>query len=166
MRPALTGVADASEGYGVVERSGLSVSGSSPTARWVAAATLLLAAAAAGCDGYRGEVWVRNMTDRTYALLLAIDDGPDRLAFVEIVPASEGLAHQRAGQSVASFVLFNADCRPVAGGAIKGPRTTIVIDEGGVALDDSDVIDTAVVLANMRPGLAYQEVGDCRDPLG
>ena len=96
------------------------MSGSSPTARWVAAATLVVAAIAAGCDGYHAEVWVLNSTDRTYALLLAVDDGPDRIRFVEIVPASECLAHQRAGRPVASFVLFNSDCRPVAGGAVAG----------------------------------------------
>lgn len=126
----------------------------------------MVAAIAAGCDGYHAEVWVRNSTDRTYALLLAVDDGPDRIRFVEIVPASEGLAHQRAGRPVASFVLFNSDCRPVAGGAIKGARTTIVIDDRGVVLDTGDVTDTAAVLANMWPESTYRTMPDCRDRLG
>jgi hypothetical protein len=144
------------------------VSGSLPIARRVVATTLLVIASIAptACATDRAEVWVHNLTDRTYALLLATADGPDRLAFVEILPASRGLAHQRAGRPVDSFVLFNADCRPVAGGAIKGMRTDILIDDRGVALETDGLGDPAEVLAAMRPSLTYREVEDCRDPIG
>jgi hypothetical protein len=144
------------------------VSGSIPTARRIAVTALLAAVAAVpvACGAHRAEVWVRNMTDRTYSLLLATGDGPDRLAFVEILPASQGLAHQAAGRPISSFVLFSADCRPLAGGVIKGARMAILIDDRGVALDTRDAMIPVDVLADLRPWPAYQAVEDCRDPRG
>jgi hypothetical protein len=143
------------------------VSGSLRTTGRVAAAALLTAASAVltGCDATRAEVWVRNQTDRTYALLLAATEGPKRLAFVEIPPVSQGLAHERHGPPVASFVLYNADCRPVAGGAIRDARTALVIDDRGVAIDGMDV-GVVDLLMEGQPDVLYREIGDCRGMFG
>jgi hypothetical protein len=134
------------------------VTGSKRASRWIAAAPLIAVAAVVlgGCGTRRAEVWVRNHTDRAYALLLPVDTVGHDLAFFEIPPLSDGLAHQRNGPHLGSFVLFNADCRPIAGGAIKQQRTALVIHDGGVEIrpDAGPLIPWA--------GISYRDVPDCR----
>jgi hypothetical protein len=134
------------------------MTGSERASRWIVAAPLLAVAAAVvgGCGSSRAEVWVRNHTDRAYALLLPVDTDAHDLAFVEIPPRSDGLAHQRSGPHLGSFVLFTADCRPIAGGAIKQQRTALIIDDGGVEIRSS----TGSLIP--WPSIAYRDVPDCR----
>jgi hypothetical protein len=134
------------------------VTGSKRASRWIAAAPLIAVAAVVlgGCWTSRAEVWVRNHTDRAYALLLPVDTDAQDIAFVEIPPLSDGLAHHRNGPHLGSFVLFTADCRPIAGGAIKQQRTALVIHDGGV-----EIRPEARPLMPW-PAIAYRDVPDCR----
>jgi hypothetical protein len=138
------------------------VTGSKRATRWIVAAPLLAVAGAVlgGCGTSRAEVWVRNHTDRAYALLLPVDTDAHDLAFIEIPPLSDGLAHERSGPHLGSFVLFTADCRPIAGGAIKQQRTALIIGDGGVEIRPGDWPPIA------WPRIPYRDVPDCRARAG
>lgn len=94
----------------------------------------LLAATAlalAGCAPPYAEVWVRNERDGAFTLHLRSEAASgDR--YVAIPARSQGIALRHIGRPPTTFVLLSAQCRPVAGGAIKADAIGLVIDELGV----------------------------------